>query len=196
MTKLKTSHIKSYLKSWSQEVVNNARENLQAAGKGGGDLDKSLSAKIEMIGDDIISVQFLMADYGPFVDKGVKGTGGRLKEETYTGRRWFVDYKGKRSDSPYQFGTGSGQKGGMTQGIASFINKKNINRDSVTGKFIPAKSIAIAIMKTLWVKGIHGVSFFQKSLMLGMSDFRAEFGNEIKEDLIDTLVTFPNITRA
>ena len=196
MTKLKTNHIKNYLKLWSQDVVNEARENLKAAGKVGGELDKSLSAKIEMIGDDIISVLFFMADYGPFVDKGVKGTGGRLKEKTYTGRRWFVDYTGKRSDSPYQFGTGSGQKGGMTTGIASFIRKKSINRDSVTGKFIPAKSIAIAIMKTLWVKGIHGVSFFQKSLMLGMSDFRTEFAEEIKEDLIDTLVTFPNITRA
>jgi len=200
MAILKTDHFKNYLQLWSQEVVDIARENLRAAGKGGGDLDKSLDARIEVQGDDIIAVQFLMEDYGTFVDKGVKGAGGTIKtgehKGSWGGRRWYINFQGKREDSPYQFGTGSGQKGGMTKGIASFIRKKNINRDSVTGKFIPAKSIAIAIMKTLWVKGIHGVSFFQDSLMLGMSEFRLGMGEEIKADLIDTLVTFPNITRA
>ena len=138
MATLKTDHFKNYLKLWSQDVVDTARANLQAAGKGGGELDDSLGAKVKVEGD-IVFVQFLMADYGTFVDKGVKGAGGTLKGKSYGGRRYFINFEGQREDSPYQYGTGSGEKGGMTKGIASFIRKKNINRDSVTGKFIPAK---------------------------------------------------------
>ena len=51
-------------------------------------------------------------------------------------------------------------------------------------------------MRGLWIKGIKGVSFFQDSLMLGLSEFKLDVAPEIKEDVIDTLVTFPNIERA
>ena len=141
-----------------------------------------------------------MNSYGTFVDKGVKGAGGTIKSGenagSWGGRRWYINFQGQREDSPYQFGTGSGQKGGMTKGIASFIRKKNINRDSVTGKVIPAKSIKLAIMKVLWIKGIHGISFFKTPLMLGMKNFAIQAPPEIKEDIINTLVSIPKVNRA
>ena len=192
-------HLQRYLKSWGREVVEEAKERLVAAGKGGGDLEKSLTSRVIDEGENYV-VEFSMADYGIFVDKGVRGVGSSIKtgehKGNYSGERYYVDYNSNNKISPYRFGSGKGEKGGMEKGIRSFIRKNNINRSSVTGKFIPAKSIAIAIMRVLWIKGIKGVSFFQDSLMLGLSEFRTSVAPEIKEDVIDTLVTFPNIERA
>ena len=192
-------HLQRYLKSWGRDVVQEAKERLVAAGKGGGDLENSISSRVIDEGESYV-VEFSMANYGSFVDKGVSGVGGSIKtgihKGSHSGVNKYVDYNGNSQISPYRFGSGTGKKGGMEKGIRSFIRKKNINRSSVTGRFIPAKSIAIAIMKVLWIKGIKGVSFFQDSLMLGLSEFKLEVAPEIKEDLIDTLVTFPNIERA
>tara|TARA_Y100001938_G_C7891542_1_gene330051 strand:+ start:29 stop:628 length:600 start_codon:yes stop_codon:yes gene_type:complete len=192
-------HLQKYLNDWGKEVVQEAKERLVAAGKGGGPLDRSIKSKVYSTGEDYV-VEFKMLDYGTFVDKGVSGVGGTIKTGEhageYTGINKFVNYNSDSKNSPYRFGSGSGPREGMTNGIARFIRKNTINRDSKTGKFIPAKSIAIAIMKVLWIKGIKGVSFFQDSLMLGLSDFKVNIAPEIKEDIIDTLVTFPNIERA
>jgi len=192
-------HSQRYLKSWGRDVVQEAKERLIAAGKGGGDLENSLTSRVLNEGESYV-VEFSMADYGTFVDKGVRGAGGKIKtgehKGDHSGIRKYVDYNGDSLISPYRFGSGKGKKGGMETGIRSFIRKNNINRSSVTGRFIPAKSITIAIMRVLWIKGIKGVSFFQDSLMLGLSEFRLDVAPEIKEDVIDTLVTFPNIERA
>ena len=191
-----TKSIQNELNSFGQNVVNKARENLRAAGKGGGNLDKSIEFKV-LPYENGFTVQFRMADYGEFVDKGVKGAGGTIKsgkhKGTWGGRRYYTTWEGKRKDSPYQYGTGTGAKGGMTKGIASFINKKNINRSDITGRFIPAKGIAIAIMRVLWIKGIHGISFFQNSINLYMKTFGKELlasvAQDIKESISTTSVT-------
>jgi len=195
MAKFEYNHLKNYLKSWGQEVVNSAKENLRQAGKGGGDLENSITSKVYDLGDDWV-VEFSMADYGTFVDKGVKGAGGTIKsgdhEGTWGGRRWFMTYKDRRQDAPYQFGTGSGSKGGMTKGIEAFVKKKGLQPKA--GGTI--KGLQIAIMKVLWVKGIHGISFFQKSLMHGLAEWELDVAPEVKQDIIDNLITLPNIERA
>lgn len=187
-----TENIERYLNSFGDEVVRKAKINLSAAGKGGGNLEKSIKFKLVPEGNDFV-VQFMMADYGTFVDKGVKGAGGTIKTSTvgnegsWGGRRWYTTWEGKRKDSPYKYGTGTGKKGGLSKGIASFVSKKNINRSSVTGKFITATGIKIAIVRTIWIKGIHGISFFQNSLMLGMKDFKKKLAAALKQDIIDAI---------
>tara|TARA_R110000824_G_scaffold37238_9_gene114565 strand:- start:7117 stop:7698 length:582 start_codon:yes stop_codon:yes gene_type:complete len=187
-----TKSIENELNSFGKNVVNKARENLRAAGKGGGNLDKSIEFKV-LPYEKGFTVQFRMADYGTFVDKGVKGAGGEIKSGKYKGswggRRYYTTWEGKRKDSPYQYGTGTGVKGGMTKGIASFVNKKNINRSDITGRFIPAKGITIAIMRVLWIKGIHGISFFQNSINLYMKTFGKELLSSVAEDIKESIHT-------
>ena len=45
-------HLQRYLKSWSKEVVEEAKDNLRKAGKGGGDLENSISAQVINEGDN------------------------------------------------------------------------------------------------------------------------------------------------
>ena len=73
-----TKNVERYLNSFGQEVVNGAKRNLSAAGKGGGNLEKSIDFKVKPDSNGFV-VEFLMADYGTFVDKGVKGAGGTIK---------------------------------------------------------------------------------------------------------------------
>jgi hypothetical protein len=189
---MNTQNIERYLNSFGAEVVNKAKKNLKSAGKGGGNLEKSIH--FEVVSDSQgFSVEFYMANYGAFVDKGVKGAGGTIKSDkskhkgSWGGRRHYITWKGKRKDSPYKFGTGTGQKGGMRKGIGSFIRKKGLQPRSEGGQYMTTAGLRIAIMRVLWIKGIHGISFFQKSLMLGMREFDCELLSYVKQDIIDTL---------
>jgi hypothetical protein len=189
---MKTENLERYLNSFGKEVVKNARKNLSKAGKGGGKLEQSI--KFQVVTDtDGFKVQFYMADYGTFVDKGVKGAGGKIKsgkhKGTWGGRRHYITWQGKRKDSPYKFGSGKGKKNGIYKGIGSFIRKKGLQPRSEGGQFMTTAGLKIAIVKVLWTKGIHGISFFQKSLMLGMKQFGKELLGNVKEDIIAGLTT-------
>ena len=182
--------IKRMLNSFGKEVVRKAKKNLSAAGKGGGNLEKSIDFNLIPEGDGFV-VQFTMADYGTFVDKGVKGAGGTIKsgkhKGSYGGRRHYITWEGKRKDSPYKFGSGKGKKNGIYKGIGSFIRKKGLQPRSEGGQYMTTAGLKIAIVKVLWTKGIHGISFFQNSLMLGMKKFSKELGTALKGDIIDNL---------
>jgi hypothetical protein len=185
-----TTNIERYLNSFGKQVVKNAKKNLKSAGKGGGNLEKSIKFKVVPDGDGF-AVQFSMANYGTFVDKGVKGAGGTIKsgdhKGTWGGRRHYINWKGQRQDSPYKYGTGTGAKGGMRKGIGSFIKKKGLQPRSEGGQYMTTAGLRIAIMRVLWIKGIHGISFFQKSLMLGMKEFGKDLLGAITTDITDGL---------
>ena len=179
------SAIENYLNIVGGNVIQQAKANLRKAKKGGGKLERSLKAIVKPTKTGYV-LQFMMEDYGTFVDKGVKGTGGKLKGKSWSGRRWYIDYWGKRRDSPYKYGSGTGAKGGLTKVIASFVRKKNINKSDISGKYLSAKGIKIAIVKTIWGKGIHGISFFQKPLELAIKAIEGSgMLDAIKQEILD-----------
>jgi hypothetical protein len=189
MTEADFPKIKRMLNSFGKEVVNKAQNNLSSAGKGGGNLEKSIDFNLIPEGDGFV-VQFIMAGYGAFVDKGVKGAGGVIKsgkhKGSYGGRRHYITWKGKRKDSPYKYGSGK-SSGSIYTGIGSFIRKKGLQPRSKGGQYMTTAGLKIAIVKVLWIKGIHGISFFQNSLMLGMKKFSKELGKALKGDIIDSI---------
>lgn len=86
-------------------------------------------------------------DYWEFVDKGVKGVSSSLKAPT----------------SPFKFGSGSGQSGGLTNGINGWVQRKRIQfKDRKTGKFLSYKSTAFLIVRSIWNKGLTTTNFFTK----------------------------------
>jgi hypothetical protein len=131
-----------------------------------------------------------MADYGTFVDKGVRGQGGTIKsgehKGTWGGKRFYQTWEGKRKQSPYQFGSGK-SSGSIYKGIGSFIRKKGLQPRSEGGQFMTTAGLKIAIVKVLWTKGIHGISFFQKPLGLALKTFNEGLLEGVKEDIINNL---------
>jgi hypothetical protein len=132
----------------------------------------------------VLAVQFFMADYGTFVDKGVSGTNKR---------RSFKDYEGKVISSPYKFGTGSSRvgkaKGGMSGIMAKWVKKKGFQWRDEKGRFMSHKSMGYIIARSIYSKGIQGISFFQKPLMLGLKQFGKEMLGAVKDDIINGLTT-------
>ena len=171
---MRTDNIERYLNSFGRQVTNRAKGGLQKAKGGGTALEQSI--RFEVITDkDGFTVNFYMADYGTFVDKGVSGTEKRQK---------FKDYKNKIISSPYKYTTKQPPPGIL----AKWISKKRIKgRDKKTGRFISNLSLAFIIGRKIKRDGIKGLSFFQKPLGLGLKQFGKDLLSNVKQDIIDTL---------
>ena len=173
---MKTENIERYLESFGKQVVNRAKGNLQKAKGGGTNLEKSI--KFEVVSDaDGFTVQFYMADYGTFVDKGVSGNKKVQK---------YKDYLSKIINSPYKYTTKQPPSGIL----AKWISKKGLKgRDKKTGRYGSHKSLAFIIGRKIKRDGIKSLSFFQKPLGLGLKQFGSELLGNVKEDILDNLTT-------
>ena len=106
-------------------------------------------------------LSFTMSEHGKFIDKGVKG----------------FSSSSKAPNSPYKFGTGTGKKGGLTNGVDGWVQRKRIQfKDKKTGKFMSYKQTAYLIRNSIWHKGIETTNFFTKP-------FEAAF-KRLPDDLI------------
>jgi len=172
---MKTEALERYLNSFGKQVVNRAKGNLQKSKGGGTNLENSLSFKVITTAKGF-SVQFYMDSYGTFVDKGVSGT---------EVKRSFKDYKGRTISSPYKYTT----KQPPSRVLDKWIVKKGIAPRDEKGRFMSRKSISFLIARSIKRKGIQGISFFQKPLMLGLKQFGKEMLGAVKDDIINGLTT-------
>ena len=173
---MKLDALERYLKSFGNQVVNQAKGNLTAAEKGGA-LEKSISFFVTAQ-KGLLTVKFKMDSYGKFVDKGVSGT---EKERSYT------NYKGKTLVSPFAYKKSKGHSQPPTKALDKWIVKKGIAPRDKEGKFMSRKSIKFLIARSIGKKGIQGISFFQQPLMLGMQQFSGNFGAALKKNILDSL---------
>ena len=164
--------LERYLKSFGKQVVKQAQGNLSKAGKKGA-LSNSIDFFVIRKGGTL-TVRFKMAAYGAFVDKGVSGN---------TVKRSYLDRDGKTKSSPFKFTT----KQPPTSIIEKWIKKKGLKGRDKKGRFITHKSLSFLIARSIKSKGIQGISFFQKPMMLGMKTFSKKFGKAIAEDIINNI---------
>lgn len=186
-----TTNIEKYLNSFGQQVVNDAKSNLQSY-KGSTALGNSI--RFEVVPTDTgFSTKFYMLDYGEFLDKGVSGN---------EKKRSFENYKGQKQSSPYSYTTKQPPTGILElwikkKGIkgrdmgSTYINKKGerIVRPA-TGKFITNKSFAFAIAKSIKRKGIKSLSFFQQPFGIEYKKLNEELLTELKSDIETYITTF------
>ena len=171
---MKTEALERYLNSFGKYVVQQSRTNLTKGKKNvSKDLYNSISFKVITTAEGF-SVQFYMDSYGTFVDKGVSGT--QVK-------RSFKDYKGRTISSPYKYTT----KQPPSRVLDKWIVKKGIAPRDEKGRFMSRKSISFLIARSIKRKGIQGISFFQKPLMLGLKQFGKEMLGAVKDDIINGL---------
>ena len=136
-----------YLNDFAKYVIQQSRSNLTKGGKNvNKNLYNSLDKEIE-VGANSFRLAFLSEDYLKFVDKGVKGKTSSTKAP----------------NSPYKFGTGSGRKGGLTEGISKWVKDRRIQfKDKKNGRFLSYDSTAYLIRRSVWHKGIKPSLFFTK----------------------------------
>lgn len=164
--------LERYLKSFGSQVVKEAKGNLSAAGKGGA-LANSIDFFVIRKGGTV-TIRFKMADYGKYVDKGVSGN------EVI---RTFTDRDGRTQTSPFKYTTKQPPSGI----IEKWIKRKGLKGRDKKGRFITHKSLSFLIARSIKKKGIQGISFFQKPMMLAMRQFGSKFGKAIKEDILNSI---------
>jgi len=138
---------KTYLDNLGKYIVQQSKTNLTKKRKRDiGELYNSISYELNVYKNSF-QLSFKMTDYGEFVDKGVKGVSSSFKAP----------------NSPFKFGTGSGVKGGLTNGIDGWVQRKRIQfKDRGNGKFMSYKQTSFLIRNSIWNKGIETTNFFTK----------------------------------
>jgi hypothetical protein len=143
--------VRAELDAFGKYVVKQSRANLtRKKKKDTGELYKSIDYDLFVSKTEAsFSLDIKWVDYAKFIDKGVKG----------------VSSSAKAPNSPYKFGTGSGKKGGLTEGVDKWVTRKRIQfQDRKSGKFMSYKQTAFLIRRSIWFKGIETTNFFTKPL--------------------------------
>ena len=139
------------LNGFAKYVIQQSRSNLTKGGKkASGALYSSLGYNVEQTAKGF-SLSFEMEDYGTFQDLGVKG---KSKQD-------------KAPNSPYRFGSGTGKKDGLTEGIEKWVKRKRIQfrerkEKGEKGRFLSYESTAFIITRSIYQTGIKASLFFTK----------------------------------
>jgi len=166
--------LERYLNSFGKYVIKQSRTTLSKKKKNvSKELYNSLEFKVVKTTEGF-SVQFFMADYGTFIDKGVSGT-KKINE--------YTTFDGRRVESPYKY---KGKRPPMKV-FDKWIIRRGIAPRDAEGRFVTRKSLQYLIANKIYTQGIQGISFFQRPLQLGLKDFYDQVGNAIKEDIINTI---------
>ena len=142
---MKQEEVQKELNKFRDYVILKAKANLTRGNKNvSKTLINSLKGTVKAMPNSF-SMDFSMEEYGMYQDKGVRGKTSSAKAP----------------DSPFKFGTGSGQKGGLTKGIDKWVRQKQFQfSDKKTGQFLSYKSTAFLISRSIYNKGIKQSLFF------------------------------------
>lgn len=159
------------LEEFRNYVIAKAKSNLRKK-NASGNLSKSLTADIKVMPNSI-RFFFQMEEYGFYQDQGVKGKSSG------------------KSLSGFKFGTGTGKKGGLTQGIKKWVKLRRIQFRDKGGRFLSTDATAFIITRSIWHKGIKPSLFFTRPFNNAFKNLPNElidaYGLESQE-LFDTIM--------
>ena len=173
-------NVDEILISFAQYVVDASKENLKndvnkyGSNKAGGDLDNSLSYTFDKSQDQFL-LDFLMEDYGVFVDKGVKG-----KTSTYP--------ETSAALSKYQYGSGNFPKYGLRDGIKGWLEKKRFQWRDKKGKFMSYETMTYLISRSIYNKGLKANLFFTKPFEAGLKRLPNDLIKAFDLDIEDAII--------
>lgn len=143
-----------YLNDFAKYVIQQSRSNLTKGNKANTKaLYNSLDSEINVSANSF-RLEFLMEDYGMFVDQGVKGSDPSKvsKNAKITGQQ--------APNSPYSFKT----KRPPSKFLEQWAKQKNFRLRDKKGKFSKGdfKTIGIILAKNIWARGIKPSLFFTR----------------------------------
>jgi len=144
---MKQTELQLELNKFRDYVISQAKANLTRSGKNSSkSLYNSIKGNVKA-NPNSFEMSFSMEDYGFYQDKGVKGKTSSTKAP----------------NSPFRFGSGKGQSGGLTKGINKWVKQKRFQfRNKENGKFLSYDSTAFLITRSIYNKGIKPSLFFTK----------------------------------
>ena len=171
---MKFKNVDEVLNAFAERVIDNSKKNLVDDRKSFGDLYNTLSYTYEKE-KDLFLIDFLMEDYGAFVDKGVRG-----KTSTYP--------ETSAALSKYQYGSGTGPKGGLTKGINSWLQKKRFQWRTKDGRFMSYESMSYIIARSIYNKGLKANLFFTTPFELGLQNLPKQLTDAFSLDIENAII--------
>ena len=171
---MKLINLEQAIRGLADDIVDQAKKNLVDKYKSNGDLYNTLHAEIEQKTNEFV-VKFYMQDYGIFVDKGVKG-----KTSTYP--------ETKAALSQFQYGSGTGSKGGLTNGINKWLKKERFQWRNDLGQFMSYESMAYLIARSIYNKGLKANLFFTKPFEQALKNLPVQLSNSFALDIENAII--------
>jgi len=167
-------NVDEVLNAYAEYVVDSAKKNLVDERKSLGDLYKSVSYKYEK-SQNLFLLDFLMEDYGTFVDKGVRG-----KTSTYP--------ETSAALSQFQYGSGNFPKGGLTEGIKGWLEKKRFQWRDKKGRFMSYDTMTYLISRSIYNKGLKANLFFTTPFELGLQNLPKQLTDAFSLDIENAII--------
>ena len=170
---MEQQEVKKTFEEFGEYVIQKAKANLKKSGKtASGKLGDSLKYEFK-VNQNSVEFDFFAEDYWKFVDKGVKGKFS----------------SSKAPNSPYQFGSGTGKKGGLRSAIDKWVIRKGLqNVRNEKGQFINRKQMVSMISRAIYNRGLSATQFFSKPFDEGFNNLPDEileaYGKDFDKFLI------------
>jgi hypothetical protein len=153
--------IQAVLDKFGKYVVQQARANLTRQNR---NVSKELYNSIQWNAQasksgESFTASLSMLDYGQYQDKGVRG---KIASPINT------------RESPFRFGTGSGQKGGLTKAMNKWVRARRIQFRQKNGRFMSYDSTAFLIARSIYRKGIPATFFYSRPFNIAFQKLPAE----------------------
>lgn len=147
---MQLDNFKKALEQFRDKVVEESKKNLRKAGKGGGDLEKSIKGGEVKVTQRSLQFDIEMEYYGTFQDKGVSGVK-------------------KKYNTPYSYKRKGGANSLKGMPPPSKLDKwsvrKGIAPRDEQGRFIKRKSLNFLIARSIFFNGIKPSLFFTKPFL-------------------------------
>ena len=171
---MKFEQLNLVMNEYAKYVIQQSKSNLTKDNKGGGALYNSLNYKV-IEDNQAMLVEFMMEDYGVYVDRGVKGVNSTYPETA-------------KAKSPFQYGSGTGIKGGLTKGIDEWLKKKKLRWRDDLGRFMTYKSMRYLIVKKIYFQGLKANTFFSRPFKAGVDKYELKLSKAFAADIESQMV--------
>ena len=184
------NNIENVINSYGKYVIQQSKSNLTKSKKGDGALYNSLQFKIVQDNQAVI-VEFLMEDYGMFVDEGVKGKNPSLVDSSNTGRKGIQ--KAPLSKFKYK------SKRPPLDMLVAWAKRKNIRfrvkkGSSAGGQFKKGsyRSMGFWLQKSIYAQGLKPTYFFSKPFKSGIKKYELELEKAFVKDIESQMIYLEN----
>jgi hypothetical protein len=168
--KLEMQRTQKEFENYANAVIKQARNILEKEDKNAsGNLSKSMNYSFKINGKEFaLSFDFDGAPYWDFVESGVRGA---------------VSEK-KAPNSPFKFGSGTGEKGKLVPAIDRWTIVKPIKavRDA-KGRFIARKQLVRTIAITVYRYGIKPTPFIRPTMRILFKKYESRISSAMASDL-------------
>jgi len=164
------------IREYAAYVVSESKQNLAKEKNAGGELYDSIDSNT-IADEDAILVQFLMEDYGTFLDRGVKGVNSYYRETR---------------ESPFSYKRKGGKFGlkGMppTSAFDQWTIKRSLAPRDKKGRFLTRKTLKFLIARSIFFKGIKARKFFSKPFNEGIEKYQLELEKAFAKDIESKII--------